>query len=148
MGDRRSVNVSHFLRQYESKSTKQNYKTGLKTFFGVIYPESKGEDLDILSERYLAEDRDHRNDVMDFKDSLKDKAPRTISSRLNSIRCFLDENGIEFPKRFFKNLNGKVTEAISEEKIPSNEELKRVIEYLPMQGKALSLVLSLSLIHI
>ena len=144
MGDKGLINVSQFLQQYESESTKKNYKTGLKTFFGVIYPKLKGEDLDLLSERYFTEGRDYRSDVLIFKESLKSKAPTTIGNRLNSIRVFLDENGINFPKRFFKNLNGKVTEAISEEKIPSNEELKRVIEYLPVQGKALALVLSSS----
>jgi integrase len=120
-----------------------NYQIGLRLFFELIYPESK-EDLDILSEKYIAEDRDHRNDVLDFKDSLRDKAPKTISSRLNVVRCFLDENGIDFPKRFFKNLNGKVNQPISEERVPSNEELRRIIEYLPVQGKALALVLSSS----
>ena len=139
-----SINVSQFLRQYDSESTKKSYKTGLKFFFREIYPELKGEDLDVLSERYLAEDRNHREDVMDFKDSLKDKAPKTISNRLNSIRVFLDENGVSFPKRFFKNLNGKVNEAISVEKVPSNEELRRIIEYLPVHGKALALCLSSS----
>jgi len=81
---------------------------------------------------------------MNFKDSLKDKAPKTIGSRLNTIRVFLDENNIEFPKRFFKNLNGKVNEAISREKVPNNEEMKRILEYLPIQGRALALILSSS----
>jgi len=170
MGDRKSVNVSQFLRQYESQSTRKNYLSGLRQFFESAYPELKHElkqkkneleeeagktisyipseivlkFLDIYSFRYLEEDRDHRNDVLNFKESLKSKAPMTIGSRLNSIRVFLDENGINFPKRFFKNLNGKVNEAISEEKVPSNEELRRIIEYLPVQGKALALVLSSS----
>ena len=104
MGDKGSINVSQFLRQYESESTKKNYKTGLKTFFGVIYPKLKGEDLDLLSERYFKEGRDYRSDMLIFKESLKSKAPTTIGNRLNSIRVFLDENGINFPKRFFKNL--------------------------------------------
>ena len=143
MGEQKSINMSQFLRQYESQSTRKNYRTGLKKFFKVIYPESD-EDLDILSEKYLSEERDHRDDILRFKESLEGYAPMTINTRLNAVRCFLDENGIEFPKRFFKNLNGKVKEAISAEKVPSNKELKRIIEYLPVQGKALSLVLSSS----
>ncbi len=139
--------MSNFLRQYESPSTKKSYRTGIKLFFKTVYPDSS-EDLDSLSEKYLREKRDHREDVITFKESLKGKAPMIIGSRLNSIRVFLDENEINFPKRFFKNLNGKVTEAISEEKIPSNEELKRILEYLPTQGKALSLVLSSSSMRI
>ena len=143
MGDKRLVNVSKFLRQYDSENTRRNYKAGLKTFFEVTYPESN-EDLDILSERYLTEDRDHREDILNFKDSLKGRAPKTIGSKINVIRIFLDENSIDFPKRFFKNLNGKVTEAISEEKIPTNQELRKTIEYLPVQGKAIALILSSS----
>jgi len=69
MGDKRLINVSKFLRQYESKNIRKNYKAGL-TFFEVTYSESN-EDLDALSERYLTEDRDHREDVLNFKDSLK-----------------------------------------------------------------------------
>ena len=164
MGDKRSINVSQFLRQYESKNTRKNYLTGLKIFFETIYPElkieseKKREELgvkvlptditvnlqDSYSSKYLSEDRDYREDILNFKESLKAKAPKTIGSRLNTIRVFLDENGINFPKRFFKNLNGKVNEAISEEKVPSNEELRRIIEYLPVHGKALALFLSSS----
>jgi integrase len=120
-----------------------SYETGLQRFFKIIYPESK-ENLDILSERYLAENRDHREDILDFKDSLKGYAPKTIGSRLNAVRTFLEENEINFPKRFFKKINGKVSGTITEERIPSNEELRRIIEYLPVQGKALALVLSSS----
>ena len=144
MGDKVSINVSQFLRQYESAGTRRVYLTGLKFFFKSIYPESKGEDLDILSKRYLVEDRDHREDILKFKESLEDKAPGTKNLRLNTVRAFLSDNEIIFPKRFFKNLNGRTTEPITWEKIPSNEELKRVIEYLPVQGKAFALVLSSS----
>jgi len=137
------ITVSQFLRQYESQSTRLSYRTGLRLFFESVYPESS-EDLDNLSLRYLSEKRDHREDVITFKESLKNKAPMTIGSRLNVVKVYLDENGISFPKRFFKNLNGRIHEAISEEKVPSNEELKRIIEYLPTHGKALALVLSSS----
>lgn len=144
MGEKDLINITKFLRQYENQSTRNSYKTGLKLFFKSVYPALKGEDLDSLSERYLTEDRDHREDMMNFKDSLRDKAPKTVGSRLNAVKVFLDENCINFPKRFFKNMNGKVTEAITEEKVPSNEELRRIVEYLPVQGKALTLILSSS----
>jgi integrase len=107
-----------------------------------MYPES-GE-LDKLSERYLEEDRDYREDLLKFKELLEGKAPTTKRGRFNAIRTFLDDNDIKFQKRFFKNLNGKATEPIIYEKIPENAELKRICEYLPVQGKALTLVLSSS----
>ena len=117
---------------------------GLKYFFKLIYPGLKGEDLDGLAEKYLREDRNHREDIISFRNFLGDKSPKTRYARLIAVRVFLDDNGISFPKRFFKNINGKRTEAITWEKVPTNEELKRIVEYLPMQGKALALLLSSS----
>ena len=63
-----------------------------------------------------------------FKESLRDKAPKTIGSRLNAVKIFLGENSINFSKRFFKNMNGKVNQAITEERVPSNQELRRIIQ--------------------
>ncbi len=137
------MNVSQFLNQYESHETRKSYNQGLKQFFKCMYPNSQ-ETLDTLSIKYLQESRDYRNDLLKFKDTLVDKAPLTRTARINSIRVYLDDNGISIPKRLQKHLNGKVNEAISYEKVPSNEELKRIIEYLPLQGKVLALVLSSS----
>jgi integrase len=136
----KQMNVTQFLRQYESEETKRSYRIGLKQFFTLIYPD--GGDLDELSKSYINEDRDYREDLLSFRESLKNKAPKTKSVRFNVVRTFLDDNGISLPARFFKNLNGKTTEAITYEDVPTNEELKRICEYLPIQGKALTLVLS------
>jgi integrase len=138
----KQMNVSQFLRQYDSDSTRKNYRVSLKQFLTLMYP--KGGDLDELSERYLNEDRDYREDLLNFRESLKNKAPMTKAARFNTIRTFLDDNGIEFPKRFFKNLNGKATDTITYEDVPTNEKLKRICEYLPIHGKALALVLASS----
>lgn len=92
----------------------------------------------------MSEKRDYQEDILNFKDSLHDKAPSTKGSRLNTVKVFLDDNGIKFPKRFFRNVNSKNVDSITWEKVPSNNELKRIIEYLPLQGKALTLVLSSS----
>lgn len=60
------------------------------------------------------------------------------------VHVWLEENGITFPKRFFRNLNGKLRDPITEEHIPTNEELKRIVEYMPIHGKALTLTLASS----
>ncbi len=132
------INLTNFLRQYESENTKKSYRTGLKQYFQLIYPSLKDRDLDSLADKYLEEERDYRVDILNFKESLKGSAPKTIKLRLNAVRVFLDDNGISFPKRFFKNLNGRVNGAITLEEIPSNDELKRIIEYMSIHGKALT----------
>jgi integrase len=141
---KQQINVTAFLRQYESSNTRKSYSAGIQQFLQIIYPSEQREDLDSLSERYLREDRNHRDDILTFKESLAGKAPKTMISRLNAVRVFLDENGIIFPKRFFNNVNGKVTDPITEESTPTNEQLKRIVEYMPIQGKALTLVLASS----
>lgn len=160
----KQINVSQFLRQYDSINTRKSYLAGLKKFFELMYPEIGVEIekvkekldvknippevllkiLDIHATRYLNQDRDYRDDLLKFKESLKSKAPTTMTTRINSIRTFLDDNGIPFPKRFFKNLNGKATEPITYEDIPTNEEIKRICEYMPVHGKALTLMLASS----
>ena len=132
------INVTNFLRQYESENTKKSYKTGLKQYFNLIYPSLKDKDLDSLSDKYLDEERDYRVDILTFREGLSGGAPKTVKLRLNTVRVFLDDNGISFPKRFFKNLNGRVNGAITLEEIPSNDELKRIIEYMSIHGKALT----------
>lgn len=170
MSEQSKINVSQFLRQYEIESTRRSYETGLKIYFTTIYPELQQElenkkialekelgrklkhipteiaieCLDKYSEKYLTEERTHRDDMMNFKETLKNKAPKTRRSRLNAVKIYLEDNSITFSKRFFKNLNGKSREAVTDEHIPDNDELRRVIEYLPPIGKTLTLVLSSS----
>jgi integrase len=137
------------LLQYDSPNTLKNYKIALRQFFQFIY--QSNEDVDILSERYLSEKRDYRKDMLRFNKDMQTRlyrnrhlAPTTRIHRLNVVRAFLEENDITFKKRFFTNLNGKVTEAISEEHTPTSEEIRRIVAYMPIQGKALTLVLASS----
>jgi integrase len=139
----KQVNVSEFLAMYNSKSTRTNYRMGLKQFFRLMYPHAR-QSIDELSERYLAEDRDYRDDMLKLKASLEGKAPKTMKSRFNAVRVFFDYNGITLPKSLFRRMNGKATGAITYEAVPTNEELKRICEYMPIQGKALTLVLASS----
>jgi len=115
------LNASDFLAQYESKNTRKSYKVSLEHFFNAIYPDSKEKcyySLDDLSLEYLGEERNHKLDLPHFKESLIGSAPLTIMRRLAVVRAFLEENGITFPKRFFKNLSGRFLEAFSEERVP------------------------------
>ena len=139
---RRLLNISDFLAQYQHENTREAYRSSLKRFFRLTYPDSEGISLDDLSLRYLGEDRDYRHDMLLFRENLSRSAPLTAFQRMTAIRIFLEENSITFPKRFYRNLNGRITEAIGEERVPTNEELKRIIEFMPVNGKALALLLS------
>jgi len=138
------LGVLDYLKQYSSENTIRSYQSGLKTFFEVVY--GKREPLEELAERYFNENRAHEEDVQDFLVHLKGYPPMTVNQKLTSVRVFLVENGVELSQRFWKRLRGRVkgSRAVTIDKVPSNEELRKIMMHLPVQGRALYLALSSS----
>jgi len=141
--------VRDFLDQYDSINTIQSYTSSLLRYFSLIYPELDGIEnyeekinrLNELSITYFSENRDIRKDIIFFKNTLKDNSPKTRLSRLATVFRFFEDNGQTFPRNFVKNINGKATDAETDEHIPTAEETGRILEYLPIQAKTLTLVL-------
>ena len=144
--------ASEFLRQYESKPTRKNYSSILKNYLTTFYPQLKQikrredhtQQLDDISAQYLNQTRNYRNDLQDYRNKITHLAPKTRITKFTVLILFFEDNEIEFPKRFTRNLLGKETEAISEEFIPKTTDLKRLTEHLPIQVKAITMVLSSS----
>lgn len=65
---------------------------------------------------------------------------------MTATRTFFLENGIELPQLFWRRLNSRVrgSRALTLDKVPSNLELRKTVQHLPIHGKALYLVLSSS----
>ena len=144
--------ITDFLSQYTSDQTKKGYRSGLRAYFKLFYPELRELGRDDLNNRmdelcitYLESDRDIRNDLITFRDSLHKLAPKTRAYRITAITRYFEDNGITFPRNFIKNLNGKGSgEAISDEHVPSNEDLASLVEFMPIQAKTLTMVLASS----
>lgn len=142
--DRKVKTVSEFLSLYENVNTKRNYLIGIKKFLLFIYPGSK-DDLDALSIRYFDEGRDVERDLISFRDEvLSELAPTTRNSHVNALKLFFDDNDVTFTRRVLNQLKAKNNQAISWENTPSNEQIKRIIEYMPIHGKAMTLMLASS----
>jgi integrase len=142
--DRKIKTVSEFLSLYENRNTRRNYRIGIKKFLYFIYPRSR-EKLDALSIRYFDEDRDIERDLISFRDKvLSDLAPTTRNSHVNALKLFFDDSDVMFSRRVLNQLKAKNNKAISWENTPSNEQIKRVIEYMPIHGKAMTLMLASS----
>lgn len=146
-------NVETFLSQYQAASTISHYRAGLTEFLKTMYPrevEAASKPalmakINDLSLRYMNEERDIRKDMISFKQSLNGEAPKTITLKLTAVLRFLEDNGQAFPKQFLRNLNGKAArEAISDERVPDNNEIARIVEFLPIHDKALTLLLASS----
>jgi len=133
-----------YLEQYGSSNTVRAYREALKNFFEMIYGE--GEPLEDLAERYFSIERNYREDIQNFMVHLKGYAPMTVKQKITGVRVFLLENEIELPQRFWRRLRGRIkgSRALTLDKVPSNEELRKIITHLPVHGKALYLTLAAS----
>ena len=81
---------------------------------------------------------------MRFRKHISDLAPKTIATKLAVLIRYFESNQITFNKNFIRNLKGRATEAISKEHVPDKTEIARILEYMPIQAKVLTLVLASS----
>lgn len=129
--------IDEFLLNYKAKKTKACYKTYLKKYFNII-----GTNPDT----YFDEDRDYEKDVKRYWQELNKSPPKTIYTAMTTIRVFLSENDIELPTKFWRNIRNRTqgTRAVTEENIPSNENLKKILSHADVKARALFLTLSSS----
>ena len=142
--------VKKILSDYPNKNTKRNLKRAILDFFIAVYGEAKRNQLDELAEKYFTEERDHERDVEVFQKYLNGQAPLTVKLKISNVKTFLMENDIELPQKFWRKIGRRIkgSRALTLDKVPSNEELRKVLSHMPIHGKAISLLLSSSGIRI
>ena len=136
-----------FLKMYSSKSTVNTYRFAIRAFLQVTYGRKiESRDLVKATDQYLAEDRDRQKDIEGFLASLQGRPPKTIRLFIAVVKIFLLENKFELPQLYWRRLRGRIkgSRALTMDKIPSNLELRKIIQHLPIQGKALFLFLASS----
>jgi integrase len=145
--------VDDFLSQYSSINTRKMYHSFLRDYFKLFYPElNKHKDiykfdnkLHNKSLEYVQKDKDFRKDLLAYKQHIINQAPKTISSKIAAVIRFLESNQIKFNKNFTRNLYGTGgDEAITREHVPDKNEIARLIEYMPINARTLTLVLASS----
>jgi len=130
--------IDDFLDSYNfAETTKQNYKNNLKKYF---------EFLNENPDTYFEKNRDYKQDVLRYARFLNGSPPLTIKCKLNSVKQFLLEYDVELKPKLWGNIRnrGKRYRPITENKIPTNEELKQILQYGGINARALFLVLSSS----
>jgi integrase len=142
--------VTQFLKLYTSKSTLRIYRWVLTNYFKSIFPaESINNDiadLERLAERYFTSKRDYEKDIQDYFALITQKPPKTVSVSLACVRTFLAENDVELPAKFWRRLRRLIhgSRALTQDHVPNNQELKRIIMHMPIHGKAFYLMLESS----
>jgi len=140
--------VKDYLDSYKNLNSKRNNRGAIKNFFTVTYGSASLdiESLDAQAEQYFSENRDFKRDVEAYLSSIENQAPKTVKVKISAVRVFLSENDIEFKQKFWRKLRRKVkgTRARTKDRSPTYSELRRILSHMPIQGKALSLVLESS----
>jgi integrase len=140
--------VGGWLDTYKSPNTIRNFKGALRHFFETVYGSATLdlETLDKQAETYFTQKRDYGKDVQTFLNTIEDQAPKTVRLKVSAVRIFLSENDVELKTKFWKRVRRKVkgSRARTIDRAPTPKELRRIINHLPIQGKALSLMLESS----
>jgi len=128
--------IDQFLEVF-SKSTQISYRSHLRNFFKAI---------DANPETYLDEERDYKADVTKFWMSMKGRPPKTIHSAIHAVKSFLMEYEIELPNKFWHKLarRTKGNRAVTRDEIPTNKELRDILQHGGIKARALFLMLSSS----
>ena len=126
-----------FISTFSSKSTIATYKTSIKKFLRHIYQNSFTNVEDAV-ERYFSEGRDYKEDVRSFFASIKEHPPKSVWTWLSAVRTLLIENGIDTELRFWRSLRRRTKgkRAVTEDKVPTKEELRQLFLHMGAKGEA------------
>jgi len=99
--------------------------------------------VDEISLNYFTGDNDYSKDYVAYQNEIKHKyAPKTVGLRMLVVRGLFEFNEIMIPKAILLRVAGrKAVEPISEEKVPSREEMRLILQHLPLHVKCYVLFL-------
>lgn len=157
--------IEEWVKVYRTEDTRRSYKTAVRKFLSYTYDAnltkrmSEASPRDIkeikketeketeeLARDYLKAERNYYRDLRDFVIWLRDEieyAPTTQNCYLNGVKQFFIEYGVEVERRRWKRLS-RMTEAsraITKDRAPTKEELKKILAHLPLRGRAMVLCL-------
>jgi len=158
--------VQNFLKQYQSPNTRRVYHWALAEFFSSVYGyevEKGNSDKELIEscEKYFTEnfryDEEKKTwafintekieqDIKNLLEKIGKVPPKTKRLLVSAIRSFFRENHVELEDYFWKHLARTIkgNRAVTQDKVPSTVQLRRIITHMPIQGKALFLTLASS----
>lgn len=143
--------VENFLNFYQGKkNTHKSYKQTTKQYFDIIQknPEKYIVDIRLLENGEKVKQIDtYQADIIKFWNTLKStSAPKTIKLRMAAIKQLFLFHEIELPLIFWKRLqkNGNGDSKIIDDKVPTHDILKQILQYGDIRARALFLVASSS----
>jgi integrase len=150
---KRKIPVSEFLarQKLKSKATESLYRLYLRIYFTNLHPELsklKGEafdkKLDKLSLRYVTKDNDYEGDLFRFISKYPKDQPKTRSTRTGAVLSYLSTNQIAIDNETKWGIGFSGAEPVTEDRIPTQSELRTICEHLPLNARAMTLLMASS----
>jgi integrase len=152
--------ITKIMKQCNSENTARSYRAGIVKFLDYIYgieetrrdgnsPQGGGnrspdmEFYDSLAIQYLEEDRDHADDLMDFIAEHRDAAGKTKAAWKAGVMCWFEANRIYLHPQETRRIRVNAR-ARTQDRIPTREELRAIMEHSDIQTRALIMLLSSS----
>ena len=129
--------IEIFVNTYSNKKTQTDYRNHLKNYFNL---------LKTKPESYFKNNRDYEKDITKWWEYNQKKAPLTALVRLSCVKIFMEENDVIISNKIIRRLKRKRkgNKPITLDRIPTNNELKRILEHGGASEKALFLFASSS----
>jgi len=129
--------IEEFLSECDTKSTRKNYTSHLKHFFTTINTDPA---------TYFDNERNYDDDIMSYWQGLSKYAPCTRIARISCVKLLFEENDINLSTKTKKKLKRKTrrSKPITLDVIPTNQELKQILQRAEMKARALFLIASSS----
>lgn len=139
-----SIVVINFLKKLRTQGTRYTYKSQIKKYF--LFLNTNPDDY-INNKKTCKE---YKDDIENFAIYLRDDlklSPNGQGGSLTCVKVFLRRNDIEINRGFWDDLwNGIVSKrrTVTRDKIPTQKELKRILQHSELKGRALFLMMSSS----
>lgn len=142
--------LAPFLEVQVKPGTVKSYRGSLRRFFAYVYKtEVNFSTMEEYADRYLAQvkagQRTAKHDLMAFIASMGSATPpKTRNNRLSAVVSWLQFHDLEFTPGQRKEIGRKAGAAIpvSKDRIPTQDELRKIMEVAPFQLKVLVYILS------
>ena len=134
----RDKTLKKWLTDFKNKSTRANYCSALRAF-------KKNLNITDLGE-YLESEPEPTEDIKKFLSSLDGRPPKTQKGYAGAVKVFFQDNGIPIKDSKWRKLRRrgflpKRAIAQTRDKCPSKTQLKKILNYLDIKGRALVLFL-------
>ncbi len=134
----RDPTVEEWLKEFLKDSTKSSYRSALNRYKNLL------EISDF--ETYLQSNPDIVSDMRKFLSLLNGKPPKTLKTYSGAVNVFLSDNGYKISDDDWKKLTRrgympKRVMARTQDKKPTKEMLKQILDHANIKGRALVLFL-------